>query len=113
MDYGNGLLGNDEAREELRKQEQIRRLQYTEDFRELLGSRLGRRFVYSILSRTGVFWSTYNPKAQDVAIDMAISEGRKQIGYELMNEITAICPANYHLMVQEHEEDERNRKPNT
>lgn len=49
------------------------------DLETVLSTEQGRRFVWSLMSESGVFCSTYNPKAADVAIVMAFTEGRKQL----------------------------------
>lgn len=71
------------------------------DLETVLSTEQGRRFVWSLMSESGVFCSTYNPKAADVAIDVAFAEGRKQLGYRLLEEIQVLCPHKFLLMQQE------------
>lgn len=88
-------------REELERETEDRLRERRNDLETVLSTEQGRRLVWSLMSESGVFCSTYNPKASDVSIDMAFAEGRKQVGYRLLEEIQALCPHKFLLMQQE------------
>lgn len=103
---------DEEAAEERRLAELRANQRSDECFRLQMSTREGRRFVWGLLAKAGVFWSTYNPKASDIKADMAFAEGRKQTGYELMAQCLRVCPQMYSKMIEESKEDERdNSKP--
>lgn len=98
----------DEASLEEKRQRELRAAKcFEDDFKVQLSTKQGRRFVWYLLSQSGVFWTTYNPKAANIPIDMAFSEGRKQTGYELMAQALRLCPALYSKMIEESKDYER------
>lgn len=100
--------GLDEAELQVRRQAALRAKERQDAaFRAQMSTKDGRRFVCGLLNKSGVFWTTYNPKAADIALDMAFAEGRKQLGYELMSQCLSLCPKLYDLMLEESKEDER------
>jgi hypothetical protein len=69
-----------------------------EDLVWLMGGKKGRRIARRILALTGVFRSSFHPNA----MTMAKSEGNKEVGYWLLDQIQKLCPDAYHTMMQEH-----------
>lgn len=78
--------------------------QFVGDFKWLMRDVKGRRLVYWLLSRSGVFRTTFDEsplRAQYMSIAMAHAEGRKDMGYRLMGKIGSICPDQYTKMMKE------------
>jgi hypothetical protein len=67
------------------------------DFVWLMEGPRGRRIVYRLLSRCGVFRTSFSPNA----MEMARQEGLKQLGYWILSEIERLCPAFYTTMLEE------------
>lgn len=82
-----------------RQAEKARRAQ--DDFVWLMGDERGRRLVYWLIRDAGVFHSTYNPRAANASIDMAFGEGRKEVGYKLLDRINRHTPEQYFRMMKE------------
>lgn len=67
-----------------------------EDFKWLMGNKQGRRFVWRLLEKAGVFRTTFR-----LNNEMAFLEGMRNMGLILMADISEICPEKYHIMVKE------------
>ena len=70
-----------------------------DDFRWVMGTPKGRRFVWSLLSATGMYQTSY------VAGDSggtAFREGRRNLGLMLLAKIDQWCPENFVKMYNEH-----------
>lgn len=105
----NAFEEEDRKREEEARAAEIQRETDDTDLISLMSSERGRRIVWRILSLSGVFRSTYNPKAQNAALDMAFNEGTKQTGYWLMSEIQRLTPKEYFLMTEEQQKWQMNK----
>lgn len=86
--------------------QRLAREQEINDFRTLMGTKEGRRFVWRLLSKAGV----YRPSFSGDALVMAFNEGNRNLGLLLMSEIHEACPQRYGQMQKEHEENERRSK---
>jgi hypothetical protein len=67
------------------------------DFKWLMGSKRGRRIVWRLLERAGVFRTSFNTNS----MAMAFAEGSKNEGLRLLAQIHALCPELYPTMVKE------------
>lgn len=67
------------------------------DFKWLMGSKRGRRIVWRLLDRAGVFRLSFNTNA----MAMAFAEGSKNEGLRLLAQIHTLCPELYPTMVKE------------
>lgn len=92
----------DEAVKRLKREQEIN------DFRTLMGTREGRRFVHRLLNVAGVFRTSFSTDS----LLMAFNEGNRNGGLLLMHEIHETCPKRYSQMQKEHEDDERRIKRN-
>lgn len=76
------------------------------DLKWLMGSKRGRRIVWRLLDRAGVFRLSFNTNA----MQMAFAEGNKNEGLRTLSLIHAHCPELYPVMVKEqnngHDADE-------
>jgi hypothetical protein len=67
------------------------------DLHWLMSSKRGRRVVWRLLDRAGVFRLSFNTNA----MTMAFSEGNRNEGLRILAMIHAICPNLYPTMVKE------------
>lgn len=70
------------------------------DLKWLLGSKRGRRIVWRILERAGVYRSSFSTNA----MTMAFAEGGRNEGLKMVAMIHATCPEMYFKMVEESNE---------
>lgn len=68
-----------------------------EDFKWLMGSKRGRRIVWRLLDRAGVFRLSFNTNA----MQMAFAEGNRNEGLRVLSQIHTLCPELYQVMVKE------------
>lgn len=68
--------------------------------RQLMGSREGRSWMYKTLYACHVYQTSFSRNA----LDMAYSEGERNIGLQLTAEVTAACPERYLEMLKEAED---------
>lgn len=67
------------------------------DLKWLMSNKRGRRFVYRLLERAGVWRLSFNTNA----LSMAFAEGTRNEGLRLMAQITEHCLDRYAEMLQE------------
>lgn len=60
----------------------------------------GRRFVWSMLERCGIFRTSFRPSQPDPYLT-AFHEGERNVGLQLMSDIHRLCMADYVLMLKE------------
>lgn len=68
-----------------------------EDLKWLLSSKRGRRIVYRLLQRAGVYRSSFNTNA----LQMSFNEGNRNSGLMLLAAITDSSPERYAEMIEE------------
>jgi hypothetical protein len=68
------------------------------DIKWLMGSRRGRRMVWRLLEQAGVFRSSFNP----TAMQMAFNEGNRNYGNRTLALVHQHCPELYPQMLKEH-----------
>jgi|SRR6267378_5502855 len=81
--------------------EHQRRASEVGDFKWLMGHRQGRRFMWRLLSMTGLYSNPYRLGAPEG--DVAFRCGEQNIGQQLMSEIHNLVPERYNEMVGEHQ----------
>ncbi len=94
-----------EAQEKARQAE-IEKVRYAmriekEDVIWLMSGKRGRRFVYSILERAGVFKLSFDENP----LKMSFNEGRRNEGLALMSKLMKYCPKSYTAMLEEQPDD--------
>lgn len=67
------------------------------DLRWLMSSKRGRKIVWGLLDRAGVFRITFNTNA----MQMAFSEGNRNYGNYLLSSLMDVCPDLYVAMLRE------------
>lgn len=74
----------------------IKRDQEIADFKWLVESKQGRRFLWRLLEKTGVYRSSFTGSSETFFL-----EGQRNIGLLLVSELNAICPDVYSTMLKE------------
>lgn len=74
------------------------------DFKWLMSSKRGRRIVWRMLDRAGVFRLSFNTNS----MMMAFNEGNRNEGLRVLAQIHALCPELYPVMVKEQIDEQRN-----
>lgn len=97
------LRGHERAREEAQQRSQLAKASEDDDFKWLMGSKRGRRIVWRLLDRAGVFRLSFNTNA----MQMAFAEGNRNEGLRTMQQIHTLCPELYQVMVKEQTNDNR------
>jgi hypothetical protein len=72
-------------------------LQRNEDVRWLMGDPRGRRFVWDLLAKAGLFRSSLAGTAEFTAFN----EGRRDVGLVLLADLMRLCPGQYARMQAE------------
>lgn len=67
------------------------------DWRFILGDQRGRRIVWALLAKAGVFRVSYSSDA----LQMAFNEGGRNLGLEVLAKVSEHAPASYLLMQNE------------
>ena len=67
------------------------------DIKWLMSSKRGRRFIWRLLEQAGVFRSSFNTNA----MEMSFSEGNRNYGLKLLNQVHTLCPELYPTMIKE------------
>lgn len=87
----------DDKRAEEAKRQDLVRQQEVADFVWLMKDKRGRRIVWRQLSAAGVFQSSFDPNA----MQMAFNEGRRSEGLRLLAQVHELCPDLYPTMMKE------------
>lgn len=85
--------------QEQQRQQEIALEQAKDDFLSLMATAFGRRFMWDLLARCGVFTSSFRTSAE-----MAFLEGKRVIGLQMLERIHALCPERYVEMLNEAKE---------
>lgn len=72
-----------------------------DDFKWLMSNKRGRRIVWRLLERTGVYRSSFTGNSETF-----FREGMRNVGLMLMAQINTICPGHYATMLQEQQKHE-------
>lgn len=83
------------AKKDLR--ERLAREEESNDVKWLMSSKRGRRFLWRLLQRAGVYRLSFNTNA----MAMAFAEGNRNLGLALLDQIHATAPDEYPVMLRE------------
>lgn len=72
--------------------------QEIEDFKHVMNDPRGRRFMWRVLERSGIYRSSYTGNSETF-----FREGERNIGLMLLAEMMSICPESHIAMLQEKE----------
>ena len=87
----------DKARKDRATRDKLTDLSGTEDVKWLMGSKRGRRFLWRVLERAGVYRLSFNTNS----MTMAFAEGARNEGLRLLATIHSACPDLYTTMLKE------------
>jgi len=90
------IVAQEAAQERKDAEQRIRRNLEVEDFKWLMQQKQGRRFVWRLLDKAGVFRTTFR-----LTNEGDFLEGMRNMGLLLISDIHELCPEKYHLMVKE------------
>jgi hypothetical protein len=102
------IAGAEQAkRQEARKAKNLR-LTELDDIKWLMGEKRGRRLMWRLFSRAGIYRSSFSTNA----ILMAGSEGERSVGLDFLADVHLVDPDAHNLMTKEnsnvrHPADER------
>ncbi|MFZ0945697.1 MAG: hypothetical protein WB930_00020 [Syntrophobacteraceae bacterium] len=86
-----------------KSKQKTRDLQKKAALRKIMSDPEGRMWMWDLLSRCGVYHSSYSSDA----LAMAFHEGHRNIGLHLTAEINRLSPEMYARMVSENQEKEK------
>jgi len=98
------IRSQDRAKADADKREQLAKETEESDLKWLMSSKRGRRIVWRLLDRAGVFRLSFNTNA----MAMAFAEGNRNEGLRLLAQIHALCPELYPVMLKDNVNDARN-----
>jgi hypothetical protein len=93
------IEAREKAKAESKDRKSLASLQETEDLKWLLSDKRGRRVLWRILERTGLYRTSFTGNSETY-----FREGQRDIGLQLLSLITANCPEKYGLMMTENSE---------
>ncbi|CAB4124532.1 hypothetical protein UFOVP65_11 [uncultured Caudovirales phage] len=97
------LRGQEKAKAETDEVRKLTLQTEQEDFKWLMGSKRGRRIVWRLLERTGVYRSSFTGNSETF-----FREGQRNVGLMLMAQINEHAPDQYALMLKEQTDVKRN-----
>ena len=97
----------EQARESQDRERKLSKDTEESDFKWLMSSKRGRRIVWRLLERAGVFRLSFNTNS----MAMAFAEGSRNEGLRIVHLIHASCPELYSTLVKENT-NERNTDDN-
>ena len=95
------LTGQERAKEDAQRRAKLAQIDEADDFKWLMGSKRGRRIVWRLLDRAGVFRLSFNTNA----MQMAFAEGNRNEGLRILAQVHSICPELYPVMMKEQVND--------
>lgn len=89
------------AVEQIRRQEERKaknaRLTELDDIKWLMGEKRGRRFMWRLLSRTGIYATSFSTNG----MQMAYREGERSVGLDFLADVHLADPDLHNLMTKE------------
>lgn len=98
------IKGQERASTNRELRDRISRETEEADVRWLMSNKRGRRIVWRLLDQAGVFRSSFNTNAAQ----MAFAEGNRNYGLRMLSQIHALCPDQYPVMMKEAINDRNN-----
>lgn len=94
------LTGQEAAAAEGKRLQRHERTKEVEDFNWIMGDARGRRFVWRLLEKAGVYRSSFTGNSTTF-----FNEGMRNIGLMIVAEIHELTPEAYALMLKENKRD--------
>lgn len=98
------LRGQEKAKADRELRERIARENEEADIKWLMSSKRGRRIVWRLMDRAGVFRSSFNTNS----MSMAFAEGNRNYGLQILGIIHTQCPELYPVMMKENTNERTN-----
>jgi hypothetical protein len=98
------IRGQERAKVEKDLRDKVARENEEADVKWLMSTRRGRRIVWRLLDRAGVFRLSFNTNA----MQMAFAEGGRNEGLRTLAQIHTLCPELYVVMLKERTHDTGN-----
>ena len=92
------------ARESQDRERRLSKDTEESDMKYLMRNKQGRRIVWRLLERAGVFRSVFNTNA----MAMSFAEGRRDYGLHTLALVHGACPEMFPVMLKENQIDNRN-----
>lgn len=96
------LRGRQEAKDAQALANRVARETELRQMRWLMGNAEGRRFMWALLGKTGMFRTSFTGNSETF-----FREGARNIGLMMMDMINEACPEQYTVMVNEAKEGEK------
>lgn len=90
-----------QVKDRKRKDERVRDIELA-DMRKIMATREGRRFVWRLLDRAGVFRTSFTGNSTTF-----FNEGMRNMGLMVIGDVMAACADQYVVMMNESKEDEK------
>lgn len=69
------------------------------ELRDVMATNVGRKVMYRMLVKAGIYMSSYNPEAKDSSV--YFYEGKRNMGLWLMAELEEAAPQSFAEMIKE------------
>lgn len=100
------LIALDKAQAATAEAQRLVRQLEVEDFKWLMGNTQGRRFMWRLLSKAGLFQCALREPNEQ-----AFFEGMRNLGLVFWTDLHELCPEKYNVMVKEAQaNDHRNKQ---
>lgn len=97
------LRGQEKALAEQGERNKLALQTEQEDFKWLMGNKRGRRIVWRLLERTGVYRSSFTGNSETF-----FREGARNVGLMLLDQIHTITPDQFAVMLKEQKDGRNN-----
>ena len=97
------LRGQERAKEQSEDRAKLAAQTEQDDFKWLMGSKRGRRIMWRVLERCGVYRSSFNHSGSITAFN----EGARNIGLMMLSQIHSHCPDQFAVMLKEQQDKEK------
>lgn len=94
------LQAQQDALDEARERSKLEALNEVNDLKWVMSNKRGRRFMFRLLERAGVWRLSFNTNA----LTMAFNEGNRNEGLRLQALVTLHCPERFAEMLKESKE---------
>lgn len=101
------LRGQERAKDQSDLERRAQRQREIDDFKFVMSDKRGRRFMWRLLDRAGVFRSSFTGNSETF-----FREGMRNIGLMYVGELNEHCPERYLQMVNEHKEAKAHERRN-
>lgn len=91
------IHSRERARSGIDESERVAAEREVEDLKWLMSNKRGRRFIFRLLERAGVWRSSFSTNA----LAMAFNEGTRNEGLKLVADLTSHCSDRYGEMLKE------------